>query len=230
MVRGHAKNCAFRYDSIYLQVRFKIGPIKPLSFFFFKCFFQQSDSEKGFSLDSPPSFDDLGSVSSDNVQNSIDNVVNCIKKLTSDNEEGTECARDLTTTTNNRESKNNKGIDHDESVSFILSIEPVNENVREIVNSEFDIEPRNPKAIFVMLPNFDVNELNEENIANGGLAKNSDSDDSDARNGRTIIDGFVIDNTAEGVDVSDDNNDIHDKDYNTEDQDAGSGANKGNQP
>ena len=38
MVRGHAKNCAFRYDSIYLQVRFKIGPIQPLNFFFLKCF------------------------------------------------------------------------------------------------------------------------------------------------------------------------------------------------
>ena len=193
-------------------------------------FLQQNDSEKGFSLDSPPSFDDLGPVSLDNVQNSIDNVVNCIKKLTSNNEDGTECTRDLATTTKNRESKNNKDIDHDESVSFILSIEPVNENVRELVNSESDIEPRNPKAIFVMLPNFDVNELNEDNVANNGLDKNSNSDANDGRNGRNIIDGFVIDNTAEGVDDSDDNNNIHDKDYNTEDQDAGSGASRGDHP
>ena len=76
-----------------------------------------------------------------------------------------------------------------------------------------------------MLPNFDVNELNEETTAD----KNSYSDsNSDARNGKNIIDEFVIDNTAEGVDISDDNND--DKDDNTEDQDAGSGAIRGNHP
>ena len=188
-----------------------------------KIILQQSGSNKEFTLDSPPSFDELDQISYDNVQNSIDDVVNCIKKLT--NNDGSECTRDLTKTTNARESKDNKDIDNDESISFILSIEPVNENVKEIVNNEFDIEPRNPKAIFVMLPNFDVNELNEETTAD----KNSYSDsNSDARNGKNIIDEFVIDNTAEGVDISDDNND--DKDDNTEDQDAGSGAIRGNHP
>ena len=192
-----------------------------------KVILQQSGSNKEFTLDSPPSFDDLDQISHDNVQNTIDDVVNCIKKLTNNSDDdGSECTRDLTKTTNARESKDNKDIDNDESISFILSIEPVNENVKEIVNNEFDIEPRNPKAIFVMLPNFDVNELNEETIA---ADKNFNSDsNSDAGNGRNIIDGFVIDNTAEGVDISDDNND--DKDYDTEDQDAGSGATRGNHP
>ena len=192
-----------------------------------KIILQQSGSNKEFTLDSPPSFDELDQISYDNVQNSIDDVVNCIKKLTNNSDdEGSDCTRDLTKTTNTRESKENKDINNDESVSFILSIEPVNENVKELVNNEFDIEPRNPKAIFVMLPNFDVNELNDETIA---ADKNSYSDNnSDARNGKNIIDGFVIDNTAEGVDISDDNND--DKDDNTEDQDAGSGAIRGNHP
>ena len=192
-----------------------------------KIILQQSGSNKEFTLDSPPSFDDLDQISYDDVQNSIDDVVNCIKKLTNNSDdEGSDCTRDLTKTTNTRESKENKDINNDESVSFILSIEPVNENVKELVNNEFDIEPRNPKAIFVMLPNFDVNELNEETIA---ADKNFNSDsNSDAGNGRNIIDGFVIDNTAEGVDISDDNND--DKDYDTEDQDAGSGATRGNHP
>ena len=191
-----------------------------------KIILQQSGSNKEFTLDSPPSFDELDQISYDNVQNSIDDVVNCIKKLTNNSDdEGSDCTRDLTKTTNTRESKENKDINNDESVSFILSIEPVNENVKELVNNEFDIEPRNPKAIFVMLPNFDVNELNEETTAD----KNSYSDsNSDARNGKNIIDEFVIDNTAEGVDISDDNND--DKDYDTEDQDAGSGATRGNHP
>ena len=194
-----------------------------------KFILQENGSVKEFTLDSPPSFDELDQISYDNVQNSIDDVVNCIKKLTNNSDDdGSDCTRNLTKTTNTRESKENMDIDNDESVSFILSIEPVNENVKELVKNEFDIEPRNPKTIFVMLPNFDVNELNEKTIALDGDKNSYSEKNSDARIGKNIIDGFVIDNTAEGVDISVDNND--DKDHDTEDQDAGSGAIRGNHP
>ena len=75
---------------------------------------------KGFTLDTPPTFDDLSTVSGD-VQDSIDNVVSCIKELTGDGgKEDPVCVRSLSKSA--RESKNNKDVglenDNDEAVSF----------------------------------------------------------------------------------------------------------------
>ena len=92
--------------------------------------------------------------------------MSCVKQLT-DGEAGEldpECIRD-------RDAKQDSSLfsDNNEAVSFILSIEPVHENVKEILNQtqELVTDSRNPKAIFVMLPNFDdlsqgeVSEVND---------------------------------------------------------------------
>ena len=107
------------------------------------------------------SFQDYGAAPAD-IQKSIDTVVSCVKQLTDgeDGERDPECIRD-------RDAKQESGLfsDTNEAVSFILSIEPVHENVQEILNETQDLvtDPRNPKAIFVMLPNFD--ELSEGEVS-----------------------------------------------------------------
>ena len=114
---------------------------------------------------SKESFQDYGAAPAD-IQKSIDTVVSCVKQLT-DGEAGEldpECIRD-------RDAKQDSSLfsDNSEAVSFILSIEPVHENVQEILNQTQDLvtDSRNPKAIFVMLPNFDdlsqgeVSEVND---------------------------------------------------------------------
>ena len=179
---------------------------------------------KGFTLDTPPTFDDLSTVSGD-VQDSIDNVVSCIKELTGDGgKEEPACVRSLSKSA--RESKNNKDVGlengNDEAVSFILSIEPVRENVKEILNENIsEIEKHgNPQAIFVMLPNFDLNELNDNEVVSGG--------DNDERKGRRLIDGFIVDDAVEeGVGNVDDGDTVindQNKDPGPEDQESGSGG------
>lgn len=168
---------------------------------------------KGFEASGRPTLN-LNDLHSNNADTTIDNVVNCIKKLTN-NEEYTDCARKIQSETSTRNSKEVKDLDikdllSNESVSFILSIEPVEENLSEAETSlnDLEIEPRDPKAVFVMLPNIDPDEPSE------------------ARSGRKMIDGFVIDQTVN--DEKKDNTIRSDnKDLNTED---GSGAVSVNSP
>ena len=114
-------------------------------------------------LGKPLSFNE---VANDNDQNTIDNVVSSIKDIVTEFKPVEEV----------RSSGLGPELDN-QPVSFILSIEPVSENVDVIQNLEdLEVEPRNPQAIFVMLPNIDPE---DNNIKNESANK--------------VIDGFVVD-------------------------------------
>ena len=150
-------------------------------------FQEQSGSEKGFNVGAP-SFDDLESVDNSDA---ISSVIDCVNQLANAD---SNCTRELHNSSV-RESK-----EFDEAVSFILSIEPVQENVK-VIEDELDIEPRNPKAIFVMLPNIEVNDITQE-VTNEAVEDTLEAS-------KRLIDGFVVDQTV-GDRVEGDTEEEHD--------------------
>ena len=153
------------------------------------------ESQKGFNNVAAPSFEDL-----DNVNNAIESVVRCVNTLVN---EDSNCTEELQSNERNRESKEVV----DEAVSFILSIEPVRDNVEVVDDDDLEIEPRNPKAIFVMLPNIEVNEITKD------IASEAVEDTIEAS--MKVIDEFFVDTD----DVDD-----------AEEDDAGSGKTGANHP
>ena len=146
-----------------------------------------------------PSFNDLESVDNSDA---ISNVINCVNQLVNAD---SNCTQELHNSSV-RESK-----EFDEAVSFILSIEPVQENVQAI-NDDLDIEPRNPKAIFVMLPNIEVNDITQE-VTNDAVEDTIEAS-------KKLLDGFVVDQSAsDGV-----------EDDTEEEHDTGSGNTAANHP
>ena len=117
-------------------------------------------------------------------------IVDCIREITNSNAEQEDCSRRLLT--DNRRGK-------EEPVSFVLSIEPVGENVVDLTDSTKDtmalLQQRNPKAVFVMLPNIQPDQLGEA----GGDAGGEDGDE--------VVDGFLIDNIRAEALVADNERD-----------------------
>ena len=159
------------------------------------------------------SFQDYGAAPAD-IQASIDTVVSCVKQLTDgeDRELDPKCIRD-------RDPKQDSSqfSDDNEAVSFILSIEPVHENVQEILNETQDLvnDPRNPKAIFVMLPNFDKNELNI-----GEVSEEVSDKAEEPKEARVTLDEFLIENQDSVSNVDDE----------AEEADTGSGSARARHP
>ena len=147
-------------------------------------------------------------------------MVSCVKQLT----EGGEGDWDPECINNrNRDPKQDVSSfsDNNEAVSFILSIEPVHENVQEILNETQDLvtDPRNPKAIFVMLPNFDKNELNQAEVSE--VSGRSE----EPRQARLTLDEFLIEDPPPGsANASDDVDDAE------EAADTGSGSARARHP
>ena len=99
-----------------------------------------SSRGKGYSSDSPPTFDELAPIEEGSKSETITRIVDCIREITSSNADD-DCSQ--LTKKKNRQAK-------EEPLSFVLSIEPVHENVVDLTRQN-----RNPKAVFVMLPNID---------------------------------------------------------------------------
>ena len=149
-------------------------------------------------------------------------MVSCVKQLTEggDGDWDPECINNR-----NRDQRQDASSfsDNKEAVSFILSIEPVHDNVQEILNETQDLvtDPRNPKAIFVMLPNFDKSELNQQA---------EDSEDSgrseEPRQARLTLDEFLIEDppSSGSENVSEDVDDAEDA------SDTGSGSARARHP
>ena len=86
-------------------------------------------------------------------------------------------------------------------MSFVLSIEPVGENVVDLTDRTKDtvamLQHRNPKAVFVMLPN----------IQPGRLGEGEDGGEDGDEDGDAVIDGFLIDNIRAEALVTDNERD-----------------------
>ena len=150
------------------------------------------------------------------VQKKVDSVVKCVKQLTEAGGSGdldSQCTKSLSSETRYPKDFNLLN-DNNEAVSFILSIEPVHENVQEILNETKNVNngPRNPKAIFVMLPNFNMSELNKSEDSEG------DESSDEPRGGRVILEEFLIEEESRDGTVNDD-----DITFDAEESDIGSG-------
>ena len=110
----------------------------------------------GYSVDFPPTFDELTPVEEGSQSETITRIVDCIREITSSNADD-DCSQLIKK--NNRQAK-------EEPLSFVLSIEPVDENVVDLTKQN-----RNPKAVFVMLPNIDPEPLpgQQEQLAGDGF-------------------------------------------------------------
>ena len=156
------------------------------------------------------------------IQKQIDSVVSFVKQLTEggDGDWDPECINNR-----NRDPKQDASSfsDNNEAVSFILSIEPVHENVQEILNETQDLvtDPRNPKAIFVMLPNFDKSELNQQAEVSEVSGRSEEP-----RQARLTLDEFLIEDSSSpgSENISEDVDDAEDA------SDTGSGSARARNP
>ena len=126
---------------------------------------------KGYSSDSPPTFDELAPIEEGSKAETITRIVDCIREITSSNADD-DCSQ--LTKKKNRQAK-------EEPLSFVLSIEPVHENVVELTGQN-----RNPQAVFVMLPNIEPEPGHQEQVE---------------------VDGFFLDNIRAEALVSDNDRD-----------------------
>ena len=130
-------------------------------------------------MDSPPTFDELTPSEEGNKSETITRIVDCIREITTSNADD-DCSQ--LSNTKNRQAK-------EEPLSFVLSIEPVHENVLDLSGrQQADIQSRNPKAVFVMLPNI---EPESEFVTQDQLG----------------VDGFLIDNIRAEALVADNEGD-----------------------
>lgn len=130
------------------------------------------DSSRG--IQSPPTFDELAPVapSEEGLQSeTITRIVDCIREITSSSADD-DCSR-----LNNKKNRQAK----EEPLSFVLSIEPVEENVLDLTSQN-----RNPQAVFVMLPNIEPERAQQEQLE---------------------VDGFFVDNIRAEALVGDNDGD-----------------------
>ena len=125
----------------------------------------------GYSVDSPPTFDELTPVEEGSKSETITRIVDCIREITSSDADE-DCSQLIKK--KNRQAK-------EEPLSFVLSIEPVHENVVDLTKQD-----RNPKAVFVMLPNIDPQPGQREQLE---------------------VDGFFLDNIRAEALVADNDGD-----------------------
>ena len=142
-------------------------------------------------MDSPPTFDELATIDEVDNAKTVNNIIDCIREITSSTAGQDNCTRQL--------SPENKRRGKEEPVSFVLSIEPVLDNVRDLTphtqnTPHIQAVPRSPKAVFVMLPNIDPGQVRDD-IDDGG-------DGGDA-----VVDGFLVDNIRAEALVADNEGD-----------------------
>ena len=102
-----------------------------------------------------------------------------------------DCIREITTSTADSDcsqlSKEKNRQAKEEPLSFVLSIEPVHENVLDLTRQrQSNGEARNPKAVFVMLPNIDPEDGQQDQLG---------------------VDGFIVDNIRAEALVADNEGD-----------------------
>ena len=114
-------------------------------------------------MDSPPTFAELAPSEEAEKADTITRIVDCIREITSSKAED-DCSQ--LSKQKDRQAK-------EEPLSFVLSIEPVHENVVDLTRQS-NGENRNPQALFVMLPNIDPPEVGEKE--------------------QLEVDGFIVDN------------------------------------
>ena len=114
----------------------------------------------GYSLDSPPTFDELAPIEEGNKSETITRIVDCIREITTSTADS-DCSQ--LSNEKNRQAK-------EEPLSFVLSIEPVHENVLDLTRQhQSNGQGRNPKAVFVMLPNIDPEDGQQDQLGVDGF-------------------------------------------------------------